>query len=248
MEADLAEALRRGGDSAGEDFLEQILAGAFTGYTAIDDAAEERGASETVGAVDTARELTAGVEAFEGGALAIENLGLVVDFDAAHCEMQNRLHDGHVEGVVDVEGEVVEEFLAEGIFLLTLRDGVVVGKGLLQGIFGAANVLGELFAGHLLHQASAGVVPCVEVEDVGGFGIEDESDGPFLGFFLFPHLAGDVVTVAELVREALAGAVQEETAFTTESYVVSGSRMALWTGCTSTYLPRPKTSTLIEGL
>ena len=217
MEADLAEALRSGGDSAREHFLEQILAGALTGYTAIDDAAEERGATKTVGAVDTARELTAGVKTFEGGAFAIENLSLVVDFDAAHCEMQNGLHDGNVEGVVDVEGEVVEEFLAERIFLLALRDGVIVGKGLLQGIFGAANILGELFAGHLLHQASPGVVPCVEVEDVGGFRVEDESDGPFLGFFLFPHLAGDVVTVAELVRESLAGAVQEETTFAAES-------------------------------
>ena len=47
----------------------------------------------------------------------------------------------------------------------------------------------------------------MEVEDVGRFRVEDESDGPFLGFFLFPHLAGDVVTVAELVRESLAGAV-----------------------------------------
>lgn len=57
----------------------------------------------------------------------------------------------------------------------------------------------------------------MEVKDVGGFRVENEADGPFLGFFLFPHFAGDVVAVTELVGETLAFAVEKETTFTTES-------------------------------
>ena len=29
----------------------------------------------------------------------------------------------------------------------------------------------------------------VEVEDIGGFGVEDKTDWPLLGFLLLPHLA-----------------------------------------------------------
>ena len=47
----------------------------------------------------------------------------------------------------------------------------------------------------------------MEVEDIGGFGVENEADGPLLCFFLLPHFARDVVAVAELIREPLAGAV-----------------------------------------
>jgi len=157
--------------------------------------------------VDAACELAAGVEAFEGGALAVEDLGFVVDFDTAHCEMQDGLHDGDVEGVADVEGEIVEEFLAEGVFLLAVRDGVVVGVGLLQSVFGAADGFCKVRTRHFLHEAAPGVVPRVEIEDVGGFGVEDESDGPFSCFLLLPHLTRYIVAVTELVREPLARAV-----------------------------------------
>lgn len=207
MQAYLPQSLRSGGDAAGEHFLEEILAGAVARDTAIDDTTEQGRATQTVGTVDATCELAAGVEAFEGGALAVEDLGFVVDFDTPHCEMQDRLHDGDVEGVADVEGEVVEEFLAEGVLLLAVRDGVVVGKGLLQRVFGAADFFYEFFAGHFLHEAAPGVMSCVEIEDVGGFGIEDESDGPLLRFFLLPHLARDVIAVAQLVGKSLAGPV-----------------------------------------
>ena len=63
----------------------------------------------------------------------------------------------------------------------------------------------------------------MEVEDVGGFGVGDQSDRPLLGLFLLPHLSGDVVAVAELVREAFAGAVKEETSLTAESWTLSAT-------------------------
>ena len=146
--------------------------------------------------MDASCEFAAGVETLKGLVLGVQNLGVVVDFDAAHGEVEDRLHDGDVEGVIDVEGEVVEEFLAKRIFLLAVSDGVVVFEGLLQCGVAAANFLREFFAAHFLHEATAGVVPGVEVEDVGGFGVEHEADGPFLRFFLLPHLTRDVVAVA----------------------------------------------------
>lgn len=48
----------------------------------------------------------------------------------------------------------------------------------------------------------------MEVEDVGSFGVEDEADGPSASVFLFPHFAGDVVAVAELVGESVTLAVE----------------------------------------
>jgi hypothetical protein len=60
----------------------------------------------------------------------------------------------------------------------------------------------------------------VEVEDVGGLRVEDQADGPESLLALFPHLSGDIVTVTEIVAEALALAVEEDTSFTTESWVL----------------------------
>jgi GAF domain-containing protein len=57
----------------------------------------------------------------------------------------------------------------------------------------------------------------VEVEHVGGLGIEDEADRPESLLTLLPHLAGDVVAVAEIIAESLALAVQQDTSLTTES-------------------------------
>jgi hypothetical protein len=58
---------------------------------------------------------------------------------------------------------------------------------------------------------------CVEVEDVGRFRVENKADGPPALLLLGPHHAGDVVAVAEIVAEALALVVQEDTALTAES-------------------------------
>jgi hypothetical protein len=58
---------------------------------------------------------------------------------------------------------------------------------------------------------------CVEVEDVGCFRVEDETDGPVALLLLSPHHAGDVVTVTEVVAETLALVVEKDTTLTTES-------------------------------
>lgn len=228
VQGDLAEARGRGAAGARQGLLEEVVAGCVTGDAAVDDAAEEGGAAEAVGAVNAAGQLAAGVEAVEGLALLVEDLGLVVDLDAAHGEVQHGLHDGHVEVVVDVEGPVVEELLAPGVLLLAVGDGVVRGKRLLEVLGRAANLLGELLARHLLHEAAARVVARVEVERVGGLGVEDEADGELAGVLLLPHHARDVVAVAQLVAEAVAVSVEQEAALTAEG--LGGQELPLGAG------------------
>ena len=64
-------------------------------------------------------------------------------------------------------------------------------------------------------------MPSVEVENVGGFGVEDESDWPLFRSLLLPHLAGDIVSMTELVGEPLAFAVEEQTSLTSQSLDIS---------------------------
>jgi hypothetical protein len=58
----------------------------------------------------------------------------------------------------------------------------------------------------------------VKVQNVGSLGVEDKTDGPSSSLLFFPHLARDVVAVAELVGEALAFSVEEKSTFTTQSW------------------------------
>ncbi|KAH6609442.1 hypothetical protein Trco_002788 [Trichoderma cornu-damae] len=227
VQGDLAQALS-GAGGALEGMLEEVAAGAVAGHAAVDDAAQQRGAAEAVGAVDAAGQLAAGKEALEGLLLLVEDLGLVVDLDAAHGEVEDGLHERDVEVVVDVEGQVVEELLAPGVLLLALGDGVVRLERLLEVLRSAANLLGELLARNLLHEAAAGVVARVEVQDVGGLGVEDEADGELVLVLLLPHHAGDVVAVAELIAEPVTVGVEEEAALAAQS--LGGQELPLVAG------------------
>lgn len=227
VKRDKAQPLGTSGGAA-EHLLEEVVAGGVTGNTAVDDTAEEGRTTETVGTVDTAGKLTASVETIEGLALVVENLGLVVDLNTTHCEVDDGLHEGDVEVVVDVEGSVVEVLLAPGVLDLAIGDGVVGGEGLLEVLGSAANLLGELLAGDLLHETTARVVAGVEVKDVGSLGVEDKSDGELVLVLLLPHHAGDVVTVAELIAESVTVTVEEETTLTTEG--LSSQELGLGVG------------------
>lgn len=228
VEGDLAETLGGGGGAGVDELPQEVLGGGVTCDTAVDDTAEEGGAAETVGAVDAAGEFTAGVEAVEGLLLAVEDLGVLVDLDTAHGEVEDGLHDSDVELVVELEGHVVEEALVPWVLLLAVSDEVVLVEGLLEGCFAAADFSNELGAGHLLHQAAAGVVAGVEVQDCGSLAVEDETDGPLALLLFFPHLAGDVVAVAELVRETLAVSVEEETTFAAEGFGGQELELGVW--------------------
>lgn len=58
----------------------------------------------------------------------------------------------------------------------------------------------------------------MEIEDIGGLGVEYETDWPPLCLLLVPHLARDKVTVLELVDKSLALVVKQKTTFPTERY------------------------------
>ncbi|KAI7360310.1 Flavocytochrome c [Hortaea werneckii] len=177
----------------------------------------------------TRPQLTADEQAVEGLlAVAVETSGLVVDLDTTHGEVQYGLHQCHVEGVVDLDGEVVVVLLAEGVLCLTLGIAVVVLESLAELLLRAANVLGERLAGHLLHQTTARVMSGVEVENVGSLAVEHETDRPQVFLLLLPHLAGDVITVLQLVGETLALAVQQQTTLATESLCSQELRLSSW--------------------
>lgn len=54
--------------------------------------------------MDTTSQLTTGEETLERLLLLVEDLGLVVDLDTTHGEVEDGLHESDVEVVVDVDG------------------------------------------------------------------------------------------------------------------------------------------------
>lgn len=217
MQRDLSKTSSAGG-LALESLLEEVVAGSVTSNTAVDDTAEQRRTTKTVSTVDTTSQLTTGEETLKGLLLRVEDLGLVVDLNTTHGEVQNGLHESDVEGVINVKRHVVEETLAPWVFLLAVGDGVVGLEGALEVVGSAANLLGELLAGHLLHETAARVVASVEVKGVGGLGVEDEADGELALVLLLPHHTRDVITVTKLIAETVTISVEEETTLTAEGF------------------------------
>ena len=214
VQRDLLQPLGRRRHAAADQVLEHVLAGRVAGDAAVDDAAEQRRATESVCTVHATGQLAARVQSVEGLLIRVEHLGSIVDLDPSHGEMQHGLHDGDVEGIVDREGHVVEELLTFRVLLLARSDIVVVGEGLVEGGLAAADLLDQLLARHLLHEAAAGVVPRVEVEHLRGLGVQDEPYRPVALLLLLPQLSGDIVAVAKFVGEALAFRVEENASFT----------------------------------
>jgi hypothetical protein len=167
--------------------------------------------------MDTTSKLTTDVQTIEWLALGVQALCLVVDLDTTHGEVEYRLHLRNVEGVIDVKRQVVEVLFVPLVLLLALCNRVVALELCLEVLVADTNLLGELCTSHLLHQATARVMSCVEIEDVGCFRVEDEANGPVALVLLAPHHTGDVVAVTEVVAEALALVVEKNTTLTTES-------------------------------
>jgi hypothetical protein len=238
VERDLVQT--RGGVSSSsgrQDLLEEVLAAGITGDATVDDAAQQRRTTETVGSVNTARNLTASVKTLEGFALLIQDLSLVIDLDATHGEVKNWLHERDVESVVDVERNVVEELFAVRVLLFSGGDVVIILEHLLEMLRSTANLLGEFLATDLLHEATARVVTGVEVKDIGRLAVENKTDGELI----LEHLAGDVITVAELVTESVAGSVEQETTLATERWSGQHKIPQSYHARKYTYPQRPRT-------
>jgi hypothetical protein len=68
----------------------------------------------------------------------------------------------------------------------------------------------------------------MEVKDIGGLGVEDEADWVVASFLLLEDHARHVVTMTELIAEALTFRVEEDTTLTTES--LGSQKLPLGTG------------------
>merc|ERR1719189_1975710 len=65
--------------------------------------------------MDAASSLACPVEAADDLVALPQALRGIVDLQATHAVVDHRGHDGHMEGVVRLEGEVVEELLAPSV-------------------------------------------------------------------------------------------------------------------------------------
>mmetsp|Transcript_50590 Transcript_50590/g.69317 ORF Transcript_50590/g.69317 Transcript_50590/m.69317 type:complete len:240 (-) Transcript_50590:923-1642(-) len=114
----LGSELRRGGGARlhALDVLDvlrrEVARGAAAGDAAEDNAVQERVATQAVAAVDAASRLAGAVEAAHNALARTHALGRVVDLQAAHGVVDRRGHDGHVEGIAGLQGQVRVELLA----------------------------------------------------------------------------------------------------------------------------------------
>lgn len=141
--------------------------------------------------------------------------------------MEDWGHLGDVEVLLHLDGAVVEELLAPRILDVSGSDLVVLVKGLLELRGRDANLLGQLLSVlEVPHQATADVVLAVPLDFLGGSSVENQADGELV----LPHHTSDVVTVAELITEALAVGRQQQSTDTTEG--LGGQELDLSIGLT----------------
>merc|ERR1712203_551456 len=89
----------------------EVPRGAPAGHATVHDAIQERVASETVVPMDSAGRLPCAVEAADDPVVRCHALGVAIDFQATHAVMDHWRDNGHVEGIADLHGKVVEELL-----------------------------------------------------------------------------------------------------------------------------------------
>lgn len=130
-----------------------------------------------------------------------------------HGIVEDGSHLCDMEVLVHLDRPVLEVLLAPRILDLALSDQVVLIKGLLELCGRDTNLFGQLFTVlEVPHQSTAHVVLAVPLDLLGGRCVQDQADGELV----LPHHASNIVAVAELVTEALAVGLKEQTTDTTE--------------------------------
>merc|ERR1719424_1165394 len=198
---------------------------AATGHSAKDDTIQQGVATETIVTMNATHGLASSIEA--GDHLLFRGLDLCiwVHPKAAHAIVYHWSNDSHMELVVDVHGQVMEELLAPNIVRLATAVGLIWAILRVFLLLGSnCVVVAECFPDGLhvlvvLHEATALVVLAVPVDFLGGLAIEaqDEAGGVALSeAFVLPHHACDVVAAAQLVAKSVAVHVEEQTTNTAE--------------------------------
>mmetsp|Transcript_146 Transcript_146/g.225 ORF Transcript_146/g.225 Transcript_146/m.225 type:complete len:555 (+) Transcript_146:554-2218(+) len=180
------------------------------------DTFEKGGSSETISAVDTTGTLSSGVESRNRSlGRAIENVGLVVDFEAAHSVVHNGSDLSDEEFIVDgprvsaVEGSG----LAPRVGVVPVELVVLFEAGL-KRINGDAHVLSDFSAvGELGHDSTAAVVGAVPGDVLGALAVEHQA---VWSVVVLPHGASHVVTGSKVIAEPVSISVEDDTTLTTK--------------------------------
>lgn len=106
------------------------------------------------------------------------------------------------------------KFLSVRVLCFACSDLVVLLKHFLQVLRSTANLFGQLGTSNFLHEATARVMPGVEIKDFRSLAVQDEPDGELV----LKHLTRDVISMAELITESVTVSVQEKTTLATKSW------------------------------
>mmetsp|Transcript_4436 Transcript_4436/g.6516 ORF Transcript_4436/g.6516 Transcript_4436/m.6516 type:complete len:457 (-) Transcript_4436:4-1374(-) len=182
--------------------------------------------------MDTTNNLACPVQTTNDLFLLVHALSPNVDLQSTHAVVDHRSDDGHVEGIIGFQGEVVVELLPPlvpglaatigfvgsvlGVLGLLVCEHVVLLEGGLDVVQRDAVLLGELL--HVLvalHDASALVVLAVPGDLRGGLAVQAEEEPSAIAqghTLILPHHACDVVSPSEFIAESLALHVEEDAA------------------------------------
>merc|ERR1740117_2184680 len=206
--------------------------------TAVDNAIQQRVATQAIVAMDAACGLACYIKAWDHTGLG-NALGLSCALQASHAVVDDRGDDGHVEGLCCNLGalkDVVVELLATACRAAGRIPRLATGVGcplsaiwvllsllccfevllmcVSQHLHINAHVLCKLdTAGIVLHDATASVVLGVP-EDLCRCGtVQAETER----WLVLPHLASDIITTSKLICKALAILVEDKTSDTPQS-------------------------------
>mmetsp|Transcript_30597 Transcript_30597/g.42365 ORF Transcript_30597/g.42365 Transcript_30597/m.42365 type:complete len:217 (+) Transcript_30597:712-1362(+) len=178
---------------------------------------------QTIAPMHTPSNLTRSIQTMDG-TLGPKHLTLGRDRQTAHAVVQDRAHDGNVEGIVDVKRSVLEELLSEGA-RLGVRRLVVLLKSGGEDRRGDAHILSQISScGVGLHHPARHVVLAVPLNLFGSLAVQHKSVGPLA----FPHLASDIVPPPQLITEALSVGVQQQPAHTTQRLCSQELNLGIW--------------------
>ena len=199
-----------------------VVAGSSTGNAAKDGEVSNSVAAQTVCTVDAASHLTCCEQAGDDLALLVQHLGVGVDLQAAHGVMDT---GGDLHSVVGsgVQG-VGEAGAAEVGVILGLNVAVPLLHGLCEGSGIDAHSLAQLLVG----SAGDGVALLdVALNDAGSIDHGLIDDQPAVAAGLSDLSGRDDVTGADLVDEALAFLVDEDSAVAAQALGDEGSGVGL---------------------